>query len=211
MRSILALSVFAIVTVAAHARTPLLPVDEASKDPSFAAFRTELQEIVENKDHKALLERVSENIEFSFGEDAGKENFIRAWELSDEKAAGSMLWAELDKVLSLGGAFMANGHFEAPYVSSSWPAELDAFDHVAVIGSRVRVRAQPNANSEILYVASYEILKAEYANDPWIKVVTPDGQTGYMWSKYLRWPLDYRAHFTKVDGRWLMNVFIAGD
>jgi hypothetical protein len=38
-----------------------------------------------------------------------------------------------------------------------------------------------------------------------------DGKTGYVTSRLVRSPIDYRAMFNKIGGRWQMTFFAAGD
>jgi hypothetical protein len=45
----------------------------------------------------------------------------------------------------------------------------------------------------------------------WVHVQLGDGRTGYMWHAYVRRPIDYRALFNLIDGRWRMTAFVAGD
>ncbi len=38
-----------------------------------------------------------------------------------------------------------------------------------------------------------------------------DGTAGYISSRYVRSPIDYRAYFSKEGGRWQMMMLLAGD
>ena len=44
-----------------------------------------------------------------------------------------------------------------------------------------------------------------------LPVKQPGGARGYMHTDYLRSFVDYRFSASKVDGKWLITVFIAGD
>jgi hypothetical protein len=44
-----------------------------------------------------------------------------------------------------------------------------------------------------------------------IPIQLDDGRQGYVHSRYLRSPIDYRASFTLIDGQWRMTSSIAGD
>ena len=50
-----------------------------------------------------------------------------------------------------------------------------------------------------------------YAESEWTRIKLRDGRTGYISSRYVRSPIDYRAVFNKMDGRWRMTAFVAGD
>ena len=53
-------------------------------------------------------------------------------------------------------------------------------------------------------------LQAAVASE-WTRIKLRDGRTGYISSRYVRGPVGYRAIFNKVDGRWRMAAFVAGD
>jgi len=195
----------------------LLPIDEASQRPEFFSVRAQLQAAVARRDWPAVRTVVHPKIRNTFGDDDGIGAFERIWKV---ESGDSPLWATLGTVLALGGTFDQSGNFVAPYVFSQWPGRLDAFDHVAVIGSRVRVRAAPRPDADVLGLLSHVIVRrslnggepiaAEVA-ERWTRVALAGGRTGFISSAYVRSPVDYRAIFTEVDGRWQLMTLIAGD
>lgn len=196
----------------------LLPVDEAARDAGFFIFRARLQEAVARHDAAAVLEAVDPNIRVGFGGKDGIANFREKWKLQDGDR--SPLWAELGTVLALGGGFQSEGSFAAPYVFSRWPEAFDAFEHVAVVGSDVRVRSAPSLDGKILASLGFDILRVSQAGrsrltpaqaKEWTAVELPGGRTGYISSRYIRSSVGYRALFNKVNGRWRMTAFVAGD
>ncbi len=46
---------------------------------------------------------------------------------------------------------------------------------------------------------------------PWIRIRTLDDQPVYVFGKYVRSPLGYRAGFQKIDGEWRLTFFVTGD
>ncbi|MFI0400322.1 MAG: SH3 domain-containing protein [Thiolinea sp.] len=199
-----------ILSLPTQAATMLQPVDNASKDPSFLAFRSQLLKTIERKDAKAFLAVVNKNIHVSFGMENGIEDFKKMWGLN--KPATSQLWAELSKVLKMGGSFSNKTTFVAPYVFSEWPEDKDAFENWVVIAKDVNIRAKPSTNAAVLKKVSYEILPVEFSeNEQWVTVKLDNGKQGYIASQYIRSSVDYRAFFEKINGRWQMTVFIAGD
>lgn len=204
----------------------LYPVDEAPRDTAFFLFRADLLDAIAKQDVFALLDRVDGDIKVSFGGEEGVAAFVEAWEL-DSKTKTSGVWAVLEKVLRLGGTFANNGRaFYAPYVYSTWPETeaYDAFTHVAITGSGVRVRESPATGSRILETISYEIAEMlDGAEEPvyttlggetypWVKVRTAKGSEGYVYGKYVYSPIDFRAGFEKDEkGRWKMVFLVAGD
>ncbi|HWN45282.1 MAG TPA: SH3 domain-containing protein [Thermoanaerobaculia bacterium] len=210
MKKLLAAFLFLYATLAAAQVGKLLPVDEAARDPEFFAFRAQLQAAAARHDTEAVLAAVHPNIKNTFGGDDGIEAFRRIWKLP---AADSRLWDELGTVLAFGGAFREGGLFAAPYVFARWPEPFDSFEHVAVLGTSVRVRAEKGLKGRILTALSFDVVRlASPAIDAeWVHVKLRDGRTGYISSRYVRSPVDYRALFNKIDGRWRMTAFVAGD
>jgi hypothetical protein len=155
---------------------------------------------------------VHQDIKNGFGGDDGIEAFKRLWRLEQPD---SELWRELGSVLALGGSFEEPDTFVAPYVFSRWPQEFDAFDHVALVGSNVRIRSAPKADAHILETHSFTILRlgrqGGYRQGPWTAVALSDARSGFVASELTRSPVDYRAFFTVVDGRWQMTMLVAGD
>jgi hypothetical protein len=189
----------------------LLPVDEAAALPDFFSFRARLLQVIARRDAAALLEIVDPDIKNGFGGDDGKAAFEREWRPS---SAGSKVWETLAAVLALGGTRSGEDGFTAPYVFAAWPDGVDGFEHVAVIGDRVRVRSAARADAAAIAVVSFAVLKRgrdDQAPDAWTAVIAPDGRAGYISTQYVRSPIDYRAFFTKRDGRWRMVMLLAGD
>lgn len=203
------LCVALISPIIAHA-APLIPVDEAVKQPDFFTFRAQLQTAVAKHDKAAVLAVVSKNIQNTFGGDNGSENFKKLWAMDKPN---SKLWEELGVVLALGGSFQNDGSFEAPYVSANWP-DVDGFENIAIIGNKVNVRKAPQLDGEVLQTLSYEVVPLDtkdHGNDQWVAIKLPNGKKGYVSRSYTRSSVDYRAFFAKVDGRWQMTTFVAGD
>ena len=193
----------------AAAGAQLLPVDEASRRPDFFSFRAGVQRAIAQRDPAALLAIVHPQIRNSFGDDDGIDTFRRMWIDTPE----SGIWNELGTVLALGGSFHDDDTFVAPYVYSKWPDPFDAFEHVAVIGADVRVRAKPSVDAPALSSVSFVILPVAAPADTadWRAVRLDGGGTGYVASRYARSPVDYRAVFRFASGQWKMVTFVAGD
>jgi hypothetical protein len=207
--SLLLLSI--LLTPASFAKpNTFLPVDEAARDPSFLAFRTELIRVVKEQDEQALLKIVDPQIEYSFGDDPGVDGFSRQWKLNN--GGSHELWQSILAVLELGGKFNQEGEFVAPYVFANWPANRDGFEYSAVIVPEASVRAKANARAKPVAKVGYEILKLRDARAPekWM-AVDVNGKRGFLPSYTLRSPIDFRAFFKKVEGEWRMTAFIAGD
>ena len=201
----------------------LLSVDEAAHDPSFLAFRTALQQAIRRRDAKFLIGVLDNYIKLSFGDDSGIERFIEMW---DPYSPQSTIWRELGDVLSLGGTFgygkYSRDTFCAPYVFGLSGQLGDVWDAV-IVGNNVQAHAQPSNSSPVITVFSYDVVKlgpydpnpvtekiGEFSY-PWKQIRLAGQRTGYVYGRYVRSPLDYRAAFKKIDGAWKLTVFVKGD
>jgi hypothetical protein len=221
-RFVVGLTLLVCLTYSAPPKGKLYPVDEASQDASFLEFREKLAEAIKNRDKDYILSILDPDIKNSFGGDGGIEEFKSLWKLDESE---SELWNELLAVLTLGGAFgeyLGGTSFEAPYVSASWPDEYDAYEYMAIVGENVSVRLEPSLSATVIDALSYDIVKRVYVlcsvlgeikadGHTWMLIITPDGKAGFVSRKYLRSAIDYRAYFSKTDGKWFMACFIAGD
>ena len=214
-----------MLTVASRAQERYVkPVDEASQDASFLAFRKKLIAAAERKDLKYVQSIMDPKIELSFGGHSGLSGFRSLWKKESE------FWEEFLPVIKNGGKFVGEGRnrlnfFSAPYVFTDMPEDLDHFEHFAVFGNNVNLRERPEMNAPVIAQLSYNIVKVDHEaatkrktgpgeydyKIDWQKVTTLGGQTGWMKAEYVRSPIDYRAGFEKKRGRWVMTFFIAGD
>ena len=200
-----------VATTLAAAQSQLLPVDEASKRPEFFAFRARLLRTIARPDPAAQLAVVHPQIRNSFGDDDGIRGFRVMWTL---EAPESEIWDTLGTVLALGGTFQDENTFVAPYVFSRWPSQFDAFEHVAVIGSDVRVRSQATSTATTVASMSFAILpvaRQAAELEGWTAVRLEGGRVGYVASEYVRSPIDYRAIFRFENRQWRLVMLIAGD
>ncbi|GMV99300.1 MAG: hypothetical protein AMXMBFR84_04390 [Candidatus Hydrogenedentota bacterium] len=200
------------------------PKDEGPADKSFAAFRDSLSKVIDKRNVDELLKAVDPDIKCGFGGDDGVIAFVQTWELKTEPAK-SRIWQELREVLRLGGAFMdfdGDKLFIAPYTHTEFPGELEPYEFGLVTGAGVRIRSEPGSKSKEVAKVSYAAVrflddaepKEESIGDetfPWRKVALADGTQGYIWGKYVRSPIDFRAGFSKKSGEWRMTFFVAGD
>lgn len=213
MRGLLTvITILCALTTESRGASRLEPIDERGRNPAFLAFRAELQRTIAVHDVPGLLRVVDPHIKNSFGGDDRVEAFARRWRL---KEGDSEVWRALGSLLALGGTFDGPDTFVAPYVFSRWPAEIDAFEYTALVGSNVRVRSAPTRRSRILDTLSFALLRR--GGDPtasprsWIPVVLADGRRGFVASHLARSSIDYRAYFTREAGRWRMTALVSGD
>jgi hypothetical protein len=193
---------------AAPRQVRLLPVDRADTQPEFFTFRARLQAAIARRDEAAVLAVTDPGIRTSFGDDEGLETFRT--KLRDPHGT---MWADLATALALGGTFPSPDSFVAPYVFAAWPDGLDSFECGAVIGDRVRVRANAASDSAVVGRVSYDIVQVLPAQQAGAAthVRLANGVTGFIASAFVRSPVDYRAIFQKTGGQWRLRAFVAGD
>lgn len=224
MRKLFALvlffSSFAFAAAAESVRVP--PFDQAGQQPDLKVFRDGLLDAVKARDIEAVVAAASEDILLSFGGDEGPARF-RDFLSGKEEWAGEGYWKDLEKALSLGGAFDQGGGFSAPYYYADvteLPEEVDYFTVFYCIGDKVRVRSGPSTNDAVIGQLSYDIVVADDPDNvaatdstgrDWFYVRTFDGLKGWVAADFLGSPYGYRAGFEKRDGRWMMTFFLAGD
>jgi len=205
------------------ARTSIPFVDEAAQNKDFLQFRTELLKAIDRKDVGFVLKHIDPEIHISFGEDCCIEGFIKSWELK-KNPENSKLWKTLGDTLKLGGKFSnpEKTVFTAPYLWDNFPKQFDEFEYSAITAKDVAVHSKPDAKSQVVDKLSYEVVKQNYKENmpvekinheeyPWVEVVTYKGEKGYVFGKYIRSEVDFRAFFELKNGKWMMTIFIAGD
>ena len=199
------------------------PIDEAAQDASFLQYRTTLLNAVIARDTEAVIALSSPTIALSFGGSEGHDAFRDALNVPVEKLAilhkpkaaqmREAYWQELETVLKMGGRFIEGG-FSAPYTwVSPEPDHMDPYDVHYVIGHNVRMRKAGNIDAPVIRHLSYNVVELyqPVSGAKFQSIRLPDGTDGYVASQYLRFMLDYRANFAKLDGKWQMIDFLAGD
>lgn len=205
----------------------LFPVDDASQDRSFEHFRNALLAAARNRDSPFILGVLDQHILNTLGGSGGIEEFKAQWKLD---TGADELWNTLITVLTNGGSFsnyQGKKQFCAPYVSSKWedvvsklPSEADPSEYAAIIQPKVDLRAEPASDSSVIRTLSYDVVRVLDASrsgetspevSQLVKVQTLTGVEGYVNANSIRRPSDYRACFNKVDSKWVMTLFAAGD
>jgi len=182
--------------------------DEGTRDASFVAYRDRLLAAVRARDAKGVSALADPKIRTSFGGDGGRAGL-------EKVLARPGMFEELELILTLGGSFQGEGDtaFWAPYVYSAYPDEQDAFSTLAVIGDDIPLHESPDAGSTVIATLSRNIVErlSEPGDDgPWQKVKAGE-KVGFVETKFLRSPIDYRAGFNKFAEGWRMTGLVAGD
>ena len=192
----------------------LYPVDESHLDPSFAEFKAKLLEAIEKRDQEFLRSALASNVTLSFEGPSTPEQAQAAFDYNN-----GGLWEALREALLLGATRFRYG-FCAPYIFTLFPKNVP-FDSLVIIGEDVEVRAEPYETAPVISHLSYDIVKTnrhfslqdriDGEKHYWHEVTTPDGLLGYVWGKYTRDVVDYRFCFDKLNGKWVLTSFFAGD
>ncbi|MEM1054112.1 MAG: SH3 domain-containing protein [Bacteroidota bacterium] len=216
---LLALSLFASTPSAQIASLP--PVDEGASDPSFIAFRSQLLAAAAARDTSAVLRAFAPTATISFGAEFSGADGVREVWLSGlvPREPGDDLWSALVETVSLGST-VRSGVTSAPYYFMGFPEGLDPFEHVIVVAEEVRVRSEPSLQGTVLGSLNYEVVPTAYSPEvnqveadgyTWIPIRLATGERAWIAQRFVRSPLGLRAGFEKVNGRWTILYFVAGD
>jgi hypothetical protein len=213
---------FALVALALATALPIegqvgkaYPVDDALADPELFAFRARLLGTIVARDTAELYRLLDPAITNSFGGDGGIAEFKEMWRPHEDT---SHVWAHLVRALSFGGRRGTDSVFVAPYTFDAIPSTLggDTHEYAVVAGVNVLVRREPSAAAPAIAALSFDIVvldtaRASWLLDGWAGVVLSSGRIGYVASRFVHYPLDYRICLKKSAGRWVISCFVAGD
>jgi hypothetical protein len=206
----LLLALLLLAEAPAGERLRLPPVDQCTADPSFKAFRAELDAAIAARDPVRLLALADPEIDVSFGGERGHADFRRTWKLDRPEA--STLWAELAEVLSLGCA--SDGAIAvAPSHVNQLPGDYDIYETMIAVRPGAALRARPTKRAKLVARLDWDVVQvgAWDGRSEWVPVTLGDGRRGFARREELRSVNDYRATFEKVGGRWRITTFLAGD
>jgi LysM repeat protein len=192
-------------------------VDEARSDAAFERFREQLLEAARSRDKSFLLGVLDPDVVSDFGtQGTGREAFLESWNSANR---GGRLWNELIRTLALGGTFRGSGVqrlFCAPYVYTTFPPTLDPARYAAIAGEKVRMRAGPDPDAEILRELSYDVVRvlgsanANRGSERWSRIRLASGTEGYVSARWVRGPNDFHVCFRETPLGWTMWLLSAG-
>lgn len=202
-----------------YPRVQLVPQDEAISDPSFAAFRNQLDATIAAKDTAALRAILAPGVLVSFGGESGPDAFFERWRPTDP---ASELWPLLAKLFTLGSTVEKSDEGVTaiyPYAYAAFPEDLDAFTSGVITGRGVKVREKPDETAAVVTQLDYDVVKVPDwrfdprtgTSPPWIEVELWNGKSGFVAKSSIRSPGDYRVGFTKQGGAWRLAYLVAGD
>lgn len=190
------------------------PFDQSPQNVDFAAFLDEFKEAVDDRDLDAVVAAARPDIVVFNDPDGGgvatlRTQLTEGWSGADAEA----YWAEMDKALSLGGGFVADGRYCAPYVYAYvLPGARDSLSDAFVIHDRVKLYEKPATESGVLGHFSYTVVPiARWVDRDWAEVLLADGRKGYLSRRDFRIRGDYHICFAKEAAGWRLSVFDVGD
>ena len=194
----------------------LEPVDEATRDLSWAHFKNRLLDAVMKRDRKFVMGILDRSVRVGVDGVRGVEEFRKQWHLD---ADDSPLWRDLPSALFLGAAYMKREgrprELCAPYLLAQWPRNMDPHAFGVVIAKDALVKAAPSSESPTLVTLSYDIVpvadwevadKAPDFPQKWTKVKLKSGE-GYVPEEQIRSPIEQVACFIKTENGWRMTAF----
>jgi hypothetical protein len=180
--------------------------EPTTRDPALTRFVADLREAVARRDESRFLKLLDPQVRSSFGGDEGIDEFREWWKLDQH---GSRLWPLLDRLLALGGVWDGDSYV-FPYVFAKFPDELDPFEHAAIIGQGVWLRAKPSSEARGVRQLRYDLVRVLDQSDEWWEVETLDGARGFVAERYVMSPVGYRLMLGK-RGQWRITALVAGD
>lgn len=186
------------------------PVDEA-REPSLIAARDSILAIARRRDSAALRKWLAPTIKFSFGDSrGGPDGLFAHWHKYESM---DRLWTVVTDVLTHGGKMQGPDSFIAPWTFLALPDSLDAFEYLVVRDSGVTMHVAANASDAGIGTLSYDIVRmsATYGDSLWRGITLPDGRTGFVETKHIRSPVEYRIGLRRFGARWMIDFFVAGD
>lgn len=195
------------------------PRDESTLDPTFAAFRTRLLDVVRHRDLAGLRPLLAPTVNVEFSNDYTPTQFI-AWLRRKSDADRTSFWTMLQRAVEL-GTVRVSGAMCAPYVYADAPIGDPSHPWLVVTGKDVPVHAGPRETTKVLATLSDEIvregdptliepdLRSTAALDPigaWVFVTTKTKVTGYVRGDRI-WKTDgMRYCFDNTSGSWRLSA-----
>lgn len=201
---------------------PAMPPPTEHLSPGLRQAKNELQDIVARRDINALQARIRPDTKLDFGGSDGPEGFQLLWNSNTESR--NRLWETLDTILALPGVLRdhdAGAEYCTPYVfCMDLPGEADPFDALVVLGTRVAIRARASVDGVVVRRVSHIVVTSteqpgnhEPAAPGWTFVRLADGTAGYVSTRWVRSPIDFRLalRIDRSGSTWWIGFLLAGD
>src|SRR5688572_24363108 len=182
----LALTCFTAEPAAQRNGVRLAPVDEGSKDPSFATYRSDLLRAVKARNLERVLSMVSPSIKTHEASATGGLTILRRdWKLPQNSTE---FFSALQQVLENGGRFQAGDAFIAPYWHLDFPGEfsdLGIFRYIFVPVRDAPILGSPNKSAPRIGTASHQMFKYIPGEREYFQVTLFDGRAGFIDKRFV--------------------------
>jgi hypothetical protein len=190
------------------------PFDRSAENAGLAAFLEVFKEAAGDRDADAILMMTVPDVAvFNDPDGGGAETLRRQLTEGWSGAEADAYWDEMEKALGLGGGFLPDGRYCAPYVYAyELPGATDSLSNAFVIRERAPLYESPDLAAGALGHFSYAVVPvARWVDRGWIELLLADGRKGYLSRKDFRIRGDYHLCFAEdVDG-WRLTVFNVGE
>jgi hypothetical protein len=219
-RSVVVLSILVLAMCAAPLRAQdqrVEPVDEASRDMSWARFRARLLAALEKRDRKFVLDVIDPKVRNGSDAPVGIAEFRKQWEFDQDNG---VFWRQLPATLSVGSAWLEREKKQrelcAPYILAKWPREVDPGVYGAIATREALVKAAPAWESRTIATLSYHVVRVTDWEVPdidpkfhqkWVQVRLLKEGVGYVPEEHIRSPIEHAACFVKAGNSWRLTVF----
>ena len=190
----------------------LSPVDDAKKDASFYTFRSQLIAAVKRKDDKYVKSILSPSVKYGLGGGVGQYEFLRNYQFLRKD---STFWNQFSNAITHGGNLQTaedgktlTFNAPSPYFANTNPPATN--EQGVVCDRNVAVMDRPDAAASKVATLSFDIVQVPSAKpivEDWMKVITPDGKTGYVHRAQLILRSDPYAVFQQDKGQWKLTWF----
>lgn len=190
------------------------PFDQSAQDTGFAAFLGRFRAAVDDRDIDAVVAAARlDVVVFNDPEDGGVETLRRQLADGWSGADADAYWNEMEKALELGGGFLPDGRYCAPYVYAyALPGAKDSLSDAFVIRDRAKLYERSATDSGVLGHFSYAVVPiGRWVDRDWIEVLLADGRKGYLARQDFRIRGDYHLCFGEEPDGWRLTVFDAGE
>lgn len=201
---------------------PLAPRDECTGLPGYAEFHQRLERAITLRDADALIALTDPDVTLDFGGGSGVEELRKRL---DTGAYNS--WRDLADAVRLGCGIGEEGAQDTDYIAFPWYFTKtfggEVFETVIVTGVDVPLRFAPAEDARVIKRISWDWALVRY-DDQYVDgpeepdqhtgyqaVITQDGAAGYIADHALRSIVDYRIAVNRIDGKWTITAFVAGD
>lgn len=201
----------------------LLERDDVEPGSEFDRFRREFRHAVADRDREFITGLLPEGSPLS--EKMGE---ARIWEVLEKAIALGCIAeenptdAKIDPFTSLWICPPVQSELLQAYPPSTHSPQprLDwEKNQVVVVGLGVNVRSSPDIDSEAIAIVSNEVLTRSLSPseeppdalssplDGWTAIHLPNGDTGYIYNRYVYSPLDPQIQFGQIQGKWQLFYF----